>query len=175
MPDNSKRESQEIMIRRGGLVGALNRRDFIKTASVSAALRSMGIFRSSGGARAGGHQDTSTDLLSVVERPARPNELVPYPEDGISMAVNPPGFCWPPHDEARSYRLEVRNAAGREIFRTQAIESTVYPPAAPLSGETTSGVLCTSTRRGDPTVNPRSGALLFPAQLRSFSCRKSVT
>jgi hypothetical protein len=120
---------------RRGRMGALNRRDFIKTASVSAALRSIGIFRSSGDFGVGGHQDISTELLSIVEGPARPNEVVAYPETGTVMAVNPPGFCWPPHEEARSYRLEVRDAAGVEIFRTPALESTVWPPARSLEPE----------------------------------------
>jgi len=49
-----------------------------------------------------------TRSLPVVEREPQPRELLAYPTDGKAVALNPPGFCWTPNDQAKLYPLEVR-------------------------------------------------------------------
>ncbi|HKW96164.1 MAG TPA: DUF4962 domain-containing protein [Bryobacteraceae bacterium] len=71
--------------------------------------------------------------IPVIERPARPEELIAYPQDGQQMAVNPPGFRWMPCDGARSYRLEVRTESGRPVLSTDPQPSTAYPPYRKLA------------------------------------------
>jgi hypothetical protein len=56
-----------------------------------------------------------------------------YPVDGRAIGVNPPGFCWTPHDDAKRYRLEVRRAgASRVAVSAEPLTSTVYPPPQPF-------------------------------------------
>ncbi len=70
-----------------------------------------------------------TQSVGVDEPLPRARDLLAYPENGRVVAVNPPGFCWTPHDKARSYRLEVRKArAARTVLSTEPQTSTVYPP-----------------------------------------------
>ncbi len=45
-----------------------------------------------------GPEPALTASLPILERPARPQELLAYPEDGQPVGVNPPGFCWTPSD-----------------------------------------------------------------------------
>ncbi|MCW5977112.1 MAG: DUF4962 domain-containing protein [Bryobacteraceae bacterium] len=68
--------------------------------------------------------------LPIVEREPRAEELVAYPVDGTAAGVNPPGFCWTPHDRAASYRLEVAGASdpSRSVISAAGLTSTVYPP-----------------------------------------------
>lgn len=75
-----------------------------------------------------------TKSLPILERPPRPQELLAYPEDGKPVAVNPPGFCWTPHEQAASYRLEVRDMkdASRTALSSQPLASTVCPLARTL-------------------------------------------
>jgi hypothetical protein len=85
-----------------------------------------------------GRGETSwTDSLQVLERPAGPNELAAYPEDGKSAGVNPPGFYWTPQDRAKAYRLEIRKtgATSRDTLRMPPVSST----ACPLSNVLDSG------------------------------------
>ena len=70
-----------------------------------------------------------TESVEVNESSPRPRDLLAYPEDGQTVAVNPPGFCWTPHEKAKGYRLEVRKArASRTMLFSQAQTSNVYPP-----------------------------------------------
>ncbi|MCP5118795.1 MAG: DUF4962 domain-containing protein, partial [bacterium] len=69
-----------------------------------------------------------TESLPVVEREPRVEELVAYPVDEGKAGVNPPGFCWTSHDDAASYRLEVRGA-----LAVDNLPSTVYPPPETLA------------------------------------------
>jgi hypothetical protein len=71
---------------------------------------------------------TWTTGLPILERASRAEELVAYPVDGRQAGVNPPGFCWTPHDQASSYRLEVRDARkpGPPALRVDGLSSTVY-------------------------------------------------
>lgn len=64
--------------------------------------------------------------VSVTERDPRPQELVPYPGDGIKVGVNPPGFTWNPSENAKAYRLELRRAGGASVLSTLPLTSTVY-------------------------------------------------
>ncbi len=85
-------------------------------------------------AAADGGKRAWTTGLPVLEREARAEELVAYPVDRGAAGVNPPGFCWTPHDEARSYRLEVANARqpGLVVHRADALSSTAHAPAATM-------------------------------------------
>ncbi len=70
-----------------------------------------------------------THGLPVAERAPRAEELVAYPVDGGKAGVNPPGFCWTPHDKARIYRLEVARQGSSELaVSAGGLTSTVYPP-----------------------------------------------
>ncbi len=77
---------------------------------------------------------TWTGSLPVIERSPRARELAAYPVDGRAAGVNPPGFCWTPHDEAASYRLEVAPAGSpdRLVLSAANLSSTVFPPSEPL-------------------------------------------
>jgi len=74
------------------------------------------------------------DSLPILERTPKPHELYPYPEDGLTLQVNPPGFTWTPHDAARSYRLEIHSAseATAAVPALQETGQTVYPFTRPL-------------------------------------------
>jgi hypothetical protein len=76
-----------------------------------------------------------TASLPVLEREPGAQELVAYPVDRSRAGVNPPGFCWTPHDGARSYRLEVSWAKkpARIALRADNQGSTVYAPTQPMS------------------------------------------
>ena len=54
-------------------------------------------------------------------------DLVAYPADGQTVAVNPPGFRWTACDRAKAYRLDVLSE-GAAVLRTEPQSSTVYPP-----------------------------------------------
>lgn len=70
-----------------------------------------------------------TDSVEVIERAPRRGELATYPAEAQTVGVNPPGFCWTPHEKAASYRLEVRESGGlKSGFSTEPQTSTVYPP-----------------------------------------------
>jgi hypothetical protein len=73
-----------------------------------------------------------TAALPILERLPRAEELASYPVDQSNAGVNPPGFCWTPHDQAKSYRLEVIDEfrpAPASIW-IDKLESTVYPPTS---------------------------------------------
>ena len=72
--------------------------------------------------------------IPVVERLARAEEVLAYPAEGRDIGVNPPGFCWTPHDQAKAYRLEVTSLGEnpRKVILTSALLSTVFAPARPL-------------------------------------------
>ncbi len=76
-----------------------------------------------------------TASLPVVEREPRPEELAAYPVDNTQAGVNPPGFCWTPHDEAAGYRLEVAPAGtpSRLTLLAGGLTSTVHPPVEKLA------------------------------------------
>jgi len=84
---------------------------------------------------AAGTERKWTVSLPVLERQPRAQELIAYPVDQSKAGVNPPGFCWTPHDGARSYRLEV--AWARKPLRialwADNLRSTVYPPTRTLA------------------------------------------
>src|SRR5512135_1716836 len=70
-----------------------------------------------------------TDSVIVDEPSPRARDLTAYPEDGRTVVVNPPGFCWTPFERAKSYRLEVRKTrTARTVLSTEPQSSTVYPP-----------------------------------------------
>lgn len=70
-----------------------------------------------------------TDSVEVIERAPRRGELAAYPAEAQTVGINPPGFCWTPNEQAKSYRLEVRESGGlRNGFSTEPQTSTVYPP-----------------------------------------------
>jgi hypothetical protein len=68
--------------------------------------------------------------VPVSERLPQAEELAAYPVDQSKAGVNPPGFCWTPHDQAKSYRLEVfsESQPERAVLWADRLESTVYPP-----------------------------------------------
>jgi hypothetical protein len=74
-----------------------------------------------------------TEGLPVAERDPQPRELLPYPGDGLTVGVNPPGFTWNPSDEAKAYRLELRTGRGRTVVSPEPLSSTVYAHSAVLS------------------------------------------
>ena len=77
---------------------------------------------------------TWTDSPAVSESSPRPRDLLPYPENGQTVEVNPPGFCWQPVKGAGSYRLEVRRThAARAVLWTNPQAATVYPPFEKLA------------------------------------------
>ncbi|QEG36281.1 DUF4962 domain-containing protein [Bythopirellula goksoeyrii] len=71
-----------------------------------------------------------TTGLPIVERDALDQELIAYPIDGDTAGVNPPGFCWTPHEAAKRYRIEVssKTAPDALIIVADRQLSTVYPP-----------------------------------------------
>ncbi len=75
-----------------------------------------------------------TASLPVLEREPHAEELIAYPADESKAGVNPPGFCWTPHERAQSYRLEVTWAQkpSRLALRADNLRSTVYPPPRTL-------------------------------------------
>lgn len=79
-----------------------------------------------------------TASLPVLEREPRAEELVAYPVDQSRAGVNPPGFCWTPHDGAHSYRLEVSltQKPARMALWADNLGSTAYPsPQTMAPGE----------------------------------------
>ncbi len=70
-----------------------------------------------------------TPSLPVLERAPGPNELLSYPKDESSAAVNPPGFCWTPHDHAKTYRLDLAQGRGstERVTSIGPLTSTVCP------------------------------------------------
>jgi hypothetical protein len=106
----------------------LGRREFIRNAGLTAALSYSRILRADD-STFGRETAVWTESRPVLERPAKPLELLAYPEDGASAGVNPPGFCWTPHADARAYRLEIRTGsdASQKILPTQPVKSTVCP------------------------------------------------
>ena len=76
-----------------------------------------------------------TASLPVLEREPRAEELVAYPVDRSKAGVNPPGFCWTPHDGAHSYRLEVAWTGKplRIALWADTLRSTVYPPTQTMA------------------------------------------
>ena len=113
-------------------MGHPSRRDFLRRASRAALLScSQALTLSGRGARddASGDQPES---LPIMERPPGPHELFPYPEDGQTLEVNPPGFTWAPHGNAHSYLLEIHKARGDPDRNLPATEHTVYPLARAL-------------------------------------------
>jgi len=76
-----------------------------------------------------------TGRMAVVERAARAEELTHYPVDQTRAGVNPPGFCWTPHDQAASYRLEVHRAdrSTGTVLVAGGLTSTVFPPTRKLA------------------------------------------
>jgi len=82
----------------------------------------------------GGTSNDWSSELPIVEREARSEELIAYPVDGKSAGVNPPGFCWTPHDDARKYRIEVieDTESVAIVLSADGLISTVYPPSHPL-------------------------------------------
>ena len=75
-----------------------------------------------------------SDSLRTLERSPKAQELLAYPEDGQSLQVNPPGFTWTPHDDARSYLLEIRQAreGAGDLPSLSATAHTAYPFACTL-------------------------------------------
>ena len=74
-----------------------------------------------------------TESLPILERPAKAEELVAYPADEGEAGVNPPGFCWTPHDDAATYRLEVAPRGSLRLeLSIEGLTSTVYPPPRTL-------------------------------------------
>lgn len=67
-----------------------------------------------------------TEGVAVAEREPRPQELVPYPGDGLKAGVNPPGFTWNPAEAAKAYRLELRKAGGAAVVSSEPLTSTIY-------------------------------------------------
>lgn len=51
-----------------------------------------------------------TRSVPVFERPTKAGELLPYPPEGQDVGINPPGFCWTPHDGPGTQQ---RRGAGR--------------------------------------------------------------
>jgi hypothetical protein len=78
---------------------------------------------------------TWTPALTVLERPPRAEEMAAYPVDQSKAGVNPPGFCWTPHDQASTYRLEVfgDSTPAQAAFWIDKLDSTVYPPTAVMT------------------------------------------
>ena len=77
----------------------------------------------------GGRKAEWTAALPVAEETPGPTDLRAYPPDGQSVAVNPPGFCWTPGRNAKSYRLEVKSGGNSRLTLVTGQSSTVY--AAP--------------------------------------------
>jgi hypothetical protein len=74
-----------------------------------------------------------TESADVRESIPRPRDLLAYPEDGLTLVVNPPGFRWTPDGKAKGYRLEVRKAhASHTVLSTEPQTSTVFPPIRAL-------------------------------------------
>jgi hypothetical protein len=73
--------------------------------------------------------------IPVVERLPHAEELLAYPGERQDVGVNPPGFCWTPHDQAKAYQLEVTKLgeASRKVIQTSALPSTAFAPARPLA------------------------------------------
>lgn len=71
----------------------------------------------------------------ILERPAGPEELLAYPADGQSVAVNPPGFCWTPYAEAKGYQLEVTKSGEplQKVISEGPLASTVFAPSLTLA------------------------------------------
>jgi len=82
------------------------------------------------------HADVrSAESIPVLERQAQPEELLAYPPDGQAVAVNPPGFCWTPHEGAKVYRLQVTKLGEptQNVISTAPLASTAFPPAQTLA------------------------------------------
>jgi hypothetical protein len=76
-----------------------------------------------------------TGSVPVVEREPRAQELASYPVDKTNAGVNPPGFCWTPHDQAIAYRLEVAAASAPDspTLAADRLTSTVYAHTAAMA------------------------------------------
>ena len=96
----------------------LSRRDFMRRASLAAALPSFSSLELVAQNLAGAPAVSAS--LPMLERSPKAQELLAYPEAGQSLQLNPPGFTWTPHNDARSYLLEIR--AARE--GSTALQST---------------------------------------------------
>lgn len=82
-----------------------------------------------------GVRGPGSPALPILERSAGPEELRAYPEDGQSVAVNPPGFCWTPYAGAKSYELEVTKSgeASQKVISESSLPSTVFAPSRTLA------------------------------------------
>jgi hypothetical protein len=58
--------------------------------------------------------------------------LFPQPLDAAAAAINPPGFAWWRAPGAASYRLEIRDRAGRRVYEAAGLPDPVHLPAAVL-------------------------------------------
>ena len=59
--------------------------------------------------------------------------LFPAPADGAAPAINPPGFAWWRAGGAESYRLEVRDSAGKVAYEAAGLKDPVHLPARTLA------------------------------------------
>ena len=76
----------------------------------------------------------SPDSVPVAEPGPGPTRLLPYPADGATAGVNPPGFCWTAHEEASSYRfLLYRENSAEPETRLDDLKSTVAILDGPLA------------------------------------------
>ena len=66
------------------------------------------------------------------QRPAD-NMAIPRPQEGETVAINPPGFVWNPATGAESYRLEINDSQGKEIYFGEEITDPVHLPDRELS------------------------------------------
>ena len=106
---------------------------------------------------------------AVAERPSGPSELPAYPRDGQTAGVNPPGFTWTPNEKAKTYRLELRRAAGsRSILSTAPQSSTVYAPADPLPPGDYAWQVVYLDAAGAPAGASRTRQFKLPAGLPSL-------
>lgn len=59
--------------------------------------------------------------------------LYPCPPDGAQVGVNPPGFAWWLAPGAATYRLTVRDSAGKPVYQADALREPVHLPARTLA------------------------------------------
>jgi hypothetical protein len=72
--------------------------------------------------------------MSVFSRDRpRGNMAIPRPVDGENVAINPPGFVWNPAEGASSYRIEICDSQGQEIYATHSITDPLHLPDQKLS------------------------------------------
>jgi len=58
--------------------------------------------------------------------------LFPQPADGFEVGINPPGFAWWRAAGASSYRLLVRNGAGKVVYEAAGLKDPVHLPTRTL-------------------------------------------